>query len=295
MRYVVQPSWARSAYVRVALRAERPRRLRSTVMSTSEASRRARRLARKVLPRAMLTPTRQHNMHEHEGEHYYLEQYMTVLTPLLTSKQRILDVGCQYGRLLLPLAAQGHDVVGTDIDADCLAYIRERLPAAELRCESADVTSTAHTSTRFDLVLCLELLYLLADWPAILSGLANQLAPGGHLAASHRSQGYYIHRFLRERRYDELDQILAGNHRGVNAQSPQDLEGTYVAAGLTVESMTAIGAFSGTEVDPFAAVNDPSRLSPRERTQLMRYESDPALSTRFAESARYLLVVASRR
>jgi hypothetical protein len=60
-----------------------------------------------------------------------------------------------------------------------------------------------------------------------------------------------------------------------------------------VDRVTAIGSLSGIAVDPFAALIDPSRLDRAERLRLRGYETDPALNRRFAESARYLLVVAS--
>jgi 2-polyprenyl-3-methyl-5-hydroxy-6-metoxy-1,4-benzoquinol methylase len=237
----------------------------------------------------------QHNMHEDPGEAYYLDQYLTVLAPLLGRPRRVLDVGCQFGRFALPLAAQGHDVVGTDIDADCLAYIAARSPRVDLRLESAEETAGRPPGSDFDLILCLELLYVLPAWETILAGLAHQLGPTGRLAASHRSQGYYIHRLLREHRYDELDQVLAGRHPALNAQSPDELRAAYAAADLEVESITPIGSFSGIAVDPFAAVNDPSRLAAADRQRLQRYESDPAVTAGFMTSARYLLVVATPR
>jgi 2-polyprenyl-3-methyl-5-hydroxy-6-metoxy-1,4-benzoquinol methylase len=262
-------------------------------MATSAASRRLKRMARLILPGVAGGPVSQHNMNEDGGELYYLEQYLNVLAPLLAEPSRVLDVGCQYGRLAIPLAAAGHHVVGTEVDVACLDYLRERCPAVELRHEAAVDTARAVPAAPYGLVLVLELLYLMPDWRDLIAGLARQVAPNGHLAGSHRSHGYVIHRLLRDGRYDELDEVLAGAHPTLNAQTPAELRDAYEAAGLRVLGIHPVGAFSGIHVDPFAALCDPARLTAKQRQRLARYETDPALGARFLESARYLLVVAT--
>jgi 2-polyprenyl-3-methyl-5-hydroxy-6-metoxy-1,4-benzoquinol methylase len=232
-------------------------------------------------------------MREDSGERHYYEQYMAVLSALLASPCRVLDVGCQYGRFAIPLLDQGHEVVATDPDAACIDFLRDRYPRLQLRQETADVTMDRIGREHFDLVLCLELLYLLPDWRSVLAGLCGLARPGGRVAASHRTQGYYLHRMLQEGRYDELDALLAGRHPVLNAQRPDELRSAYADAGLRIETMTPIGAFSGINVDPYAAICDPSRLDQRDRQRLLRVETDAGLAERFAESARYMLVVAT--
>jgi 2-polyprenyl-3-methyl-5-hydroxy-6-metoxy-1,4-benzoquinol methylase len=252
------------------------------------------RAARRVLATVGVGAS-QHNMNEDAGELFYREQYLAALEPHLRPASRVLDVGCQFGRIAIPLADRGHHVVGTDIDAACLDYIRRQRPDIELRLEAIEDTASGPPRDPFDLVIVLEVLYLIAGWRDIIAGLARQLRPGGHLAVSHRSHGYLIHRLLREGRYDELDQALAGNHPATNAQSPAELRRSYDAIGLDVTSITPVGMFSGIHVDPFAAIVDPSRLDQNARQRLARFEADPNLQARFAESARYLLVVATPR
>jgi SAM-dependent methyltransferase len=236
----------------------------------------------------------QHNMHTDEGELFYLDEYMDILNPLLVTPRRILDVGAQFGRFTIPLAASGHDLVATDIDPGCVAYIRRHAPHAEVLQESVTQTTGRNWDPAFDIVLCLELLYLLPDWEQVLGGLVSSLDPEGNLVASHRSQGYYVHRMLRDRDFDGLDLILSGRHAALNAQSLDDVERAYGELGLRLDSVTGVGTLSGIAVDPFAAITDPSRLSRSERLRLRGYETDPELNRRFIDSARYLLVVASR-
>jgi 2-polyprenyl-3-methyl-5-hydroxy-6-metoxy-1,4-benzoquinol methylase len=232
-------------------------------------------------------------MREDAGEQHYREQYMDVISPLLPPRSRVLDVGSQYGRFAIPLAEQGHDVVATEPDPECVADLTKRCPQLDVRHERADVTIRELRDERFDLVLCLELLYVLPDWRGLLRGLGGLLGPAGRIAASHRSQGYYIYRMLHEGRHDELDELLAGRHPTLNAQRPDELRSDYADAGLRVESISAIGAFSGIHVDPFAAICDPRDLTQQDRDRLQRLEADRSLTDRFLENARYLLVVAA--
>jgi 2-polyprenyl-3-methyl-5-hydroxy-6-metoxy-1,4-benzoquinol methylase len=234
-------------------------------------------------------------MREDIGEQHYSEQYMAALSATLASPCRVLDVGCQYGRFAIPLLEQGHEVVATDPDPACIDYLRGRHSRLELRQETADVTIDRLGSDQFDLVLCLELLYVLPDWQSVLAGLGRLARRDGRVAASHRTQGYYLHRMLREGRYDELDALLAGRHPTLNAQRPDELRSAYADAGLQMEAMTPIGAFSGIHVDPFAAICDPSRLDRRDRQRLSQLETDSRLTERFADSARYVLAVAAPR
>jgi SAM-dependent methyltransferase len=236
----------------------------------------------------------QHNMHTDEGELFYLDEYLDVLNPLLVAPRRILDVGAQFGRFTIPLVAAGHDLVSTDIDPACVAYLRRHAPRAEVLQESVTQTMGRNWDRPFDIVLCLELLYLLPDWEQVLGGLVCSLGPEGKLVASHRSQGYYMHRMLRDRDFDGLDLILSGHHAALNAQSLDDVEHAYGELELRLDSVTGIGTLSGIAVDPFAEITDPARLNRSERLRLRGYETDPTLNRRFIDSARYLLVVASR-
>ncbi len=48
------------------------------------------------------------------------------LGELLTSQQRILDAGCGYGRIAIPLALSGHQVTGLDVSDALLRDAHER-------------------------------------------------------------------------------------------------------------------------------------------------------------------------
>jgi SAM-dependent methyltransferase len=97
----------------------------------------------------------------------------------------VLDLACGAGRLTMPLARAGLDVVGVDLSQtllDVLASDAEReRPAGRVEIERADVLSL-HLGRRFDVVLLTGWTAptLLGDDPARLLGVVREhLAPGG--------------------------------------------------------------------------------------------------------------------
>jgi SAM-dependent methyltransferase len=93
----------------------------------------------------------------------------------------ILDAACGSGRMLVPLAAAGHRVVGVDA-------CRPSLEAAERHLEKQALSATlhwgdvrAHEGGPFDRILALELLSYLPDAPEAAQHLASLLRPGGRL------------------------------------------------------------------------------------------------------------------
>ncbi|MCA9667036.1 MAG: class I SAM-dependent methyltransferase [Myxococcales bacterium] len=104
----------------------------------------------------------------------------------------VLELGCGTGRIALPLARDGIDVLGVDLSEPMLAHARERLarmrPKAarpRVRLVRADMHALPIVG-RFKLVIAafntLMHVYRSADLVALLSSLRERLAPGGQLA-----------------------------------------------------------------------------------------------------------------
>lgn len=91
--------------------------------------------------------------------------------------KRILDLGCGIGRVLLPLVAAGHEVVGIDRDPDMLASCRRSLAAANDQAtliEMDMVDQWPEDLGRFDLVCCLgNTFMLMADVDEAVNLLRN--------------------------------------------------------------------------------------------------------------------------
>lgn len=93
----------------------------------------------------------------HEAERS-ARQVAGVLARLGPDPRRVLDLGCGAGRLLVPLAAAGHDVVGLDHAASALDACRVDLAAAGVEADLRDrdfLDAAPWPDGPFDAVLCL--------------------------------------------------------------------------------------------------------------------------------------------
>lgn len=105
--------------------------------------------------------------------------------------ERVLELGCGTGRLLAPLARDGHQVVGLDMAQPMLHRAHARVQAlgrvARTRAQvvRADMRRFAFAA-RFSLVICpfnaFQHLYTRQDVQACLAHVREHLAPGGRFA-----------------------------------------------------------------------------------------------------------------
>jgi SAM-dependent methyltransferase len=116
-------------------------------------------------------------------------QIAGVLELLGSPPKRVLELGCGRGRVLLPVAAAGHDVTGIDWNAEsiraCQSALRRRAKTrAGAQLIEGDFTNPGvWPSGNFDAVLCLgNTFMLLADVTKaveVLVRAARSLAPAG--------------------------------------------------------------------------------------------------------------------
>ncbi|MCH7545456.1 MAG: class I SAM-dependent methyltransferase [Planctomycetes bacterium] len=94
-------------------------------------------------------------------------QIAGLLEMLGSSPRRVLDLGCGIGRVLLPLAAAGHVVVGIDRDRETLSSCRRSLADTNGEAKLIEMDMCGDWPDdlgRFDLVCCLgNTFMLLAD------------------------------------------------------------------------------------------------------------------------------------
>lgn len=106
---------------------------------------------------------------------------------LLRGRPDILDAGCGYGRVAIPLAEAGHRVLGIDLDPGLVSDARRRVRGRHLplRFRVGDVRDLPATSARFDAVLCLwstfQHLLTIRDRITALGEFHRVLKPGGLL------------------------------------------------------------------------------------------------------------------
>jgi SAM-dependent methyltransferase len=103
----------------------------------------------------------------------------------------ILELGCGTGRVLAPLARDGHRVIGVDVAPAMLKRAQARLDAlgraarARARLVRADMRDFAF-ARRFPLIICpfnaFQHMYARRDIDAALTRIREHVAPGGHFA-----------------------------------------------------------------------------------------------------------------
>lgn len=124
----------------------------------------------------------------------------------------ILDAGCQAGRFLIPLAQQGHRLIGVDTSGFALRRTRQHAKRLALSVDMHE-GNIAHVRRwvephSVDVVLCLEVLYLCENYRELLRLLAESLRPGGLLCVSHRPPLYYVASALRRHKPKEALAML---------------------------------------------------------------------------------------
>jgi 2-polyprenyl-3-methyl-5-hydroxy-6-metoxy-1,4-benzoquinol methylase len=102
---------------------------------------------------------------------------------------RFLDAGCAYGGYLVAAAEAGAaEVVGVDVDEDCLGLARELLAAHQVNgrlelgsVDDAELLARLAGPRGFDVATCTDVLEHVADAGETLELLARSIAPGGRM------------------------------------------------------------------------------------------------------------------
>jgi len=227
----------------------------------------------------------------------YLKPFRDHLNQLqIKPPARILDAGCQTGRLAIPLAKQGFKVTGIDTSGFAL-----RLAKAHAKCANVslslikgDISEVLRAKAlgNYDAVLCAEVLYLQPHFRKTLQDLYDALRPGGLLAISHRPKHYYLFSAIKR---DDIDgaRYVLNNQEGpiedskyFNWQSIDELRAIYEQMGCTW-----LGAYA---IDRFAWMLgiSPSRLNDEQRRALFHLESSEHPETNSA--SRYTFIIAQK-
>jgi 2-polyprenyl-3-methyl-5-hydroxy-6-metoxy-1,4-benzoquinol methylase len=96
---------------------------------------------------------------------------------------KIMDVGCGVGNMSIPLASQGNEVLGIDIDTPTILKARELNPFTNALFEVRTIDDVSK-SKYFDLILCCEIIEHLNDPDSFLASVVSHLKNSGILVIS---------------------------------------------------------------------------------------------------------------
>lgn len=209
---------------------------------------------------------------------------------------RLLEAGCQAGRLVIPLAKLGFQVTGIDTSGYALRRARAHAKTARVdaRLIRGDLLNVLRSrpSVSYDIVVCAEVLYLSPTYREMLQALAGAVRPGGLLCVSHRPKFYYLFEALK--RYDvaaALDVLKRtegpyGDSAYYNWQTREELRALYDALGLEWLASYPIDRVA------WLSGMSPSQLTEAQRDELRALEL--RLPVDGESMGRYVFVVAQR-
>jgi ubiquinone/menaquinone biosynthesis C-methylase UbiE len=162
-----------------------------------------------------------------------------LLAPWLHRARHLLDAGCGPGGNGAWLAEHG-TVVGVDLSADALAFVRARRPTTiPVR---ASVDALPFADARYDAVVGLTVLYTVPDDAAALRELARVIRPGGAI-------------FVIEPAFAALGRAHDATVHGRRRYRRAALAELATAAGLTVQRCTYAYSFLAPPAATLGAVD----------------------------------------
>lgn len=97
---------------------------------------------------------------------------------------RVLELGVGTGRIAVPLAKAGCQVVGIDLSAHMLTALARRVDhegLQHIQLAQADITALPFAERVFDGAMAVHVLHLVSDWAGVLGQLSRLIRPGGTL------------------------------------------------------------------------------------------------------------------
>ncbi|OFW08576.1 MAG: hypothetical protein A3H96_12175 [Acidobacteria bacterium RIFCSPLOWO2_02_FULL_67_36] len=129
----------------------------------------------------------------------YLDAEIMYVLGRVEPAASVLELGCGYGRVLVPLAQTAQWVMGIDTSLESLMLARE-VTAGYARCELAvmDATALGFRDRAFDMVVCIQngICAFQVDPRQLLQEALRVTRLGGRLLFSSYTEAFWAHRLL---------------------------------------------------------------------------------------------------
>lgn len=157
---------------------------------------------------------------------------------------RVLDVGCGWGKVAIPLFDAGFQVTAIDISASMVDLLNKKKGNRDIQTGVCDITTTpVETLGTFDIIVMSQVIvHYKNSWEEFLTTVANFLAPGGCLVFEIRNFEFLqnIAGLLGQR-----PDIL---YRKVNRLLNPNSDGSHLHHGIHKKEMEIFAANNGFEI-----------------------------------------------
>ncbi len=128
---------------------------------------------------------------------------LALIDKFATSSAKILDVGCGYGRYLIPLMEKGYDIVGIDKNPQIVEENNKR----GLNCISLEAFQ--ENNAAFDVIICAHIIehFTPSDLFTFLDFYLSKLKKGGYLVIATPLYSNYF--------YDDFDHVKPYHPEGL--------------------------------------------------------------------------------
>ena len=262
---------------------------------------------------AVARTARRYDMTQGEDERYYAKFYGAFIEENITKSLqslplRILDLGCGQGRIYNELVTRNvhtKSYLGIDFSPeaiDAANSIEKIFPGnvTEFRREDLASFLNSNGNEEFDLILALEVLYMVPNHEEILTKILKLLSRNGTLILALRTDLYMVNSLLCQGLFSKVSDVFSSNEGAIFDSGVKfnwtDLEGLKVGLAdpnrLIIEDAIAIGINSGIPGDPFSKIVRPGLLRPEDQELL--FDAERRLGRKYPNGGRYLLVALRR-